>query len=67
MGTCPFKNYSEILGIAGKGIHKYRFLDTAIVDYALTILAAAVTTHYSKIPFVLTTIITIILNQTRQL
>ena len=54
---CPFKDYSDILGTVGKGVHKYRFMDTAIVDYALTIIVAAITTYYSKIPFVLTTIL----------
>ena len=54
---CPFKNYSNIFGIIGQGVHKHRFLDTAIVDYALTIIIAAITTYYSKIPFVLTTVL----------
>jgi hypothetical protein len=54
---CPFKNYSDIFGVVGQGIHKYRFMDAAIIDYALTIIIASITTYYSKIPLVLTTIL----------
>lgn len=56
MSICIFNNYSEIFGAIGKGAHKHRFLDTAIVDYVLTIVVACLTSYYSKIPLVLTTI-----------
>ena len=54
--NCPFSKYRNIFGIPGKGVHKYQFLDTAIVDYVLTIILAALVTYFSKIPLVLTTI-----------
>ena len=38
------------------GVHATRFLDTALVDYKLTIVLAIVTTYFTKIPLVLTTI-----------
>ena len=49
MDFCKYKN---ILGEPGKGVHKYRFMNMAVVDWVLTILLAVVTTliwkHYSK-------------------
>lgn len=61
MNICPFSKYKNILGIIEKGVHKYRFLNTAIIDYILTIITACVTTYFSKIPLVLTTIMWLIL------
>jgi len=57
MNICPYSKYRNALGTIGKGIHKYRFLNTAIVDYILTIIAAFITTYFSNIPLVLTTIV----------
>jgi uncharacterized membrane protein YcaP (DUF421 family) len=51
--SCPYK---YALGIPGKGIHQYRFLDTAILDYIGSILIAMIITKLTKIPLVLTTI-----------
>ena len=31
---CPFQKYKSSLGEPNKGVHSYRFLDTAIVDYS---------------------------------
>lgn len=61
MNICPFSKYKSVFGFPSQGIHKYRFLDTAIVDYILTIIASCITTYFSKIPLVLTTIIWFIL------
>lgn len=61
MNICPFSLYKNILGIPGKGVHKYRFLDSAIIDYLLTIIVAGITTYISKIPLVLTTILWLVL------
>ena len=57
MTSCPFKKYKNILGVPNTGIHKYTFLGTSIVDFVLTLILAAVTTYFSKIPFVITTIL----------
>ena len=54
---CPFKLYKNILGMPGKGAHKYRFLNTPIVDYVLTIVGAVITTYLTMIPLPLTTIV----------
>tara|TARA_B100001248_G_C27396502_1_gene465925 strand:- start:4418 stop:4675 length:258 start_codon:yes stop_codon:yes gene_type:complete len=61
MNICPFSKYKNILGIIEKGVHKYRFLNTAIIDYILTIITACITTYFSNIPLVLTTIMWLIL------
>ena len=53
---CIFKEYKNIFGEIGKGAHKYRFLNTALVDYILTILGAILITYLTDIPLVLTTI-----------
>lgn len=57
----PLKKYKDIFGKPGEGIHKYRFLGTAISDYLLTILAAVIITYFTKIPLVLTTIFAFVL------
>ena len=54
--NCPLSKYKNVLGIPGKGAHKYQFLNTAIVDYILTIIIACFTTYLLDIPLVLTTI-----------
>ena len=53
---CIFSEYKNIFGNPGKGAHKYRFLNAALVDYALTILGAILITYLTGIPLVLTTI-----------
>lgn len=56
MNFCIFEKYKNILGKPGQGLHKYRFLNTAIVDYIMTIIGAIILTAIFKIPLVLTTI-----------
>jgi hypothetical protein len=50
------EKYKYIFGKPMEGPHQYRFLDTAIVDYILTIVGAILLTFFSGIPIVLTTI-----------
>ena len=62
LNICPFNEYKNVLGVATKGVHKYRFLnDTAILDYFLAILFAMFVTWVTKIPLVLTTVFVLIL------
>lgn len=56
-----FCKYKDIFGIAGKGVHSYRFLDTAIFDYIGTIAIAAILTKMTDIPLVISTVIMFIL------
>ena len=53
---CIFSQYKDIFGKVGSGAHKYRFMNAAIVDYAVTILGAILITYLTDIPLVLTTI-----------
>ena len=53
MTECPYK---YLFGVPGTGIHKYRFLGTAIADYIGTILLAMLVTYFTKVPLVITTI-----------
>ena len=55
--SCPFSKYKNIFGVPNKGIHKYKILDTAIVDYVGTIFLAMALTKLTKIPLVISTII----------
>ena len=48
--NCPFKNHKNLLGKPGKGIHSYRFLNIAIMDYIQTIGVSMLTTYLTKIP-----------------
>ena len=61
MGYCPFKNLSDIFGETGKGVHSFRILDVAIIDYILTILLAFLLGWATGIPVVIMTIILFIL------
>jgi hypothetical protein len=56
MDFCILGKYKNALGKPGEGAHKYRFLNTAIVDYIMTIIGAIITAAIFKIPLVLTTI-----------
>ena len=56
MTLCVFKKYSDIFGQPNKGVHQYRFLNTAIIDYILTIVLSMFTTYITMIPLTLTTI-----------
>ncbi len=55
------QKYKNILGEPGTGIHKYRFMETAIVDYILAIILAIAITYITKIPLVITTILSLLL------
>jgi len=56
MEFCPFRKFKNALGIPKKGVHAYRLINTAVVDYILTILIAITTSYITHIPLVLTTI-----------
>ncbi len=56
MGYCPLSQYKNAFGIPSEGLHKYRFMNIAIVDFILSIILACVITYFTEIPLVLTTI-----------
>jgi hypothetical protein len=53
--------YKDIFGAPGTGVHSYRFLNIAIVDLGATILVAFLISYFSKISFILTLIILLLL------
>lgn len=53
--------YKDLLGVPGKGIHKYRVFNIAIVDVLLTIILAGIISYIFKLNFLLTLIITFLL------
>ena len=59
--SCPFKQFRDIFGKPGTGVHSYRILDTAVVDYVMTLAGAVLLTKVTKIPLVLTTILLLVL------
>jgi len=61
MSLSPLSQFSKIFGIPGKGVHQYRILDVAAVDYFGTILGAFIISYLTNFPLVLTTIILFIL------
>ena len=59
--TCPFSRYKNLLGTPNEGVHQYRFLNTAIVDYILALLLSIIISFLTKITLELTTICTLVL------
>jgi hypothetical protein len=61
MNSCPFREFKDMFGRPGKGIHSYRIFDTAIVDYVLSLLGAMLITYLTSVPLVITTICILVL------
>ena len=61
MNIHPFQKYKNIFGEPGKGAHRFRFMDVAIVDYTLTIVLAFFLSFLTGIPAELTTIFSFLL------
>jgi len=59
--TCFFEKFKNIFGEAGKGVHQYRLLDVALVDYLLTLVLAMLVSKLTGLPLVLSTILMFIL------
>ena len=53
---CIFSKYRNFFGVPKEGVHRWRFMGVAIVDYLLTLAVAVLTTYISHIPLVLSTI-----------
>jgi len=58
---CPFAKYSNIFGPPETGAHKYKFLNTSIVDYVMTLIGIFVITFLTGFPLELVTIVVFIL------
>ena len=55
---CQYKN---IFGIPGKGVHAWKFMDTAIFDYVGTLFLAVIFARLTGVPLVLSTILMFVL------
>ena len=55
--SCSLSKYSNIFGAPGTGVHSYRFMGTAIVDYVATLFLAVLLTWFTGINLVTSTII----------
>lgn len=53
---CFFSKFKNVLGVPGKGVHKYRFLNTGAVDYFGTLLGGFILTYITNLPLVISTI-----------
>ena len=49
--TNPLCKYKYALGIPGQGVHSYRFMNVAIVDVGMTIVAAFLISYFFKFSF----------------
>ena len=56
-----FKEYKNIFGKPGTGVHTLKFKGTSLFDYFATIVLAFVVTYMSNIPLVWSTIILFII------
>ena len=54
---CPFKNYSNIFGEVGKGVHQHKFMSVIIIDNLLTIAGAVFLSYFTELPFPLSIIL----------
>ena len=54
--SVDLSKYKNIFGYPGKGVHKYKFMGTSLVDYFMTIVGAFIITYFTDIPLVITTI-----------
>ena len=49
-GICPLKQFNDIFGLPGQGVHQYKLLNVIIIDNLMTIAAAIFITYYFDIP-----------------
>ena len=52
-----FSEYRDVLGKPKEGVHKYRFMNVALVDYLLTIISAFLIGYLTAIPVEIVTIV----------
>jgi hypothetical protein len=59
--SCPLEKYRDVFGAPGTGVHKYRFLGVALVDFALSVLGAVLISVVFKMPIDLSLILVLVL------
>lgn len=56
-----FTDYRYIFGKPGEGVHKHRLAGSAAVDYIMSIIVAAILSHITDMPLVISTIFILLL------
>lgn len=56
-----FCQYKDIFGKPNEGVHAYRFLGIAIVDFVMTIVGAIIIAAYFNYDYTITIIVTLII------
>ena len=59
---CIFKQFKDIFGRPGEGLHSYRIFNIAVIDVILTILLAFLISKYYKVCIYTTTIVLFLLS-----
>ena len=55
-GICPFKQFNDIFGLTGQGVHQHKVLNVIVIDNLITIAFAIFITYQFDIPFPLSII-----------
>ena len=55
-GLCPFKEFNDIFGLAGKGVHQHTLFNVIVIDNLMTIATAVFVTYQFDVPFPLSII-----------
>ena len=50
-GICPFKEYSDLFGLTGQGVHKHTLFNVIVIDNLMVIAFAIFLTYQFDIPF----------------
>lgn len=53
---CIFKQYSDIFGKVGEGVHKHKLFNVILVDNLITLGLAVFVSYYWSVPFPLSII-----------
>jgi len=61
-GLCPFKEFNDIFGLAGKGVHQHTLFNVIVIDNLMTIAVAVFITYQFDVPFPLSIIGTYIVS-----
>ena len=54
--SCPFVKYKNLFGAPNTGAHKYKILNSSIVDYIATLVSIFIITYFTGFPLELVTI-----------
>ena len=61
-GICPLKEFNDIFGLPGQGVHKHTLFNVIVIDNLITIAVAVFITYQFDVPFPLSIIGTYIVS-----